>query len=241
MKPYFDSIEFKYIAVAKYQNGIMLYNILNKNSGFLLSLADLFALPYSVYLLDTTGATLKINEVGANICGFSSPDQATGKTIFDVSIGNNAKDLLDNCASVLEQESVKIFDEYNMRFDGRSLQFLSIKFPCYDAEYRLQGTFGISIVLGEHSLADAITQLSDLGLLSKNTPQNQAIKLNLENIFLTPREKECLEYTIKGFTAKQIAKNLHISPRTVEEYLNQLKIKLDVSTKQQMIQKLLNS
>ncbi len=241
MKPYFDSIEFKHIAVAKYQNGIMLYNIINKRTDFLLSLADLFALPYSVYLLDTMGATLKINEVGASICGFSSPDQAIGKTIFDVSIGHSAKNLLDNCASVLQQESVKIFDEYNMRFDGKSLQFLSIKFPCYDAEYQLQGTFGISIVLGEHSLADAITQLSALGLLSQNTSQNQTIKLNLGNVLLTSRETECLEYTVKGFTAKQIAKKLHISYRTVEDYINQVKIKLDVSTKQEMIQKLLNS
>src|SRR5690349_690894 len=159
MKPYFDSIEFNHIAVAKYHNGIMLYNILNKNSDFLLPLADLFALPYSVYLLDAKGATLKINEIGATICGFSSPEKAIGKTIFDVSIGHNAKDLLDNCTLVLKQESVQIFDEYNMRFDGRSLQFLSIKFPCYDSGYQLQGTFGISIVLGEHSLADAITKL----------------------------------------------------------------------------------
>lgn len=242
MKPYFDSsIEFDNIGVARYQNGIMLYNRQSKRPDFLLSLEDLFALPYSIYLLDAKGATLKINEVGASICGFHSPTQAIGKTIFDVSIGHNAKDLLDNCASVLKQESVKIFDECNMRFDGRSLQFLSIKFPCYDSAYQLQGTFGISIVLGEHSLADAITQLSDLGLLSKNASQDQTIKLNLGNVLLTPRETECLEYTVKGFTAKQIAKKLHISSRTVEDYINQVKIKLDVSTKQEMIQKLLSS
>lgn len=241
MNPYFESsIELKDIGIAKYQNGLMLYNrIKNKNIDLLLGLVELFTLPYSVYLLDTKGATVKINEVGASICGFNSPGQAIGKTIFDVSIGNSAKHLLDNCESILQQESVQIFDEFNMRFDGRSLQFLSVKFPCYNAQYQLRGTLGISIVLGEHPLADAIMRLTDLELLPKNTPENQPLKLNLENAILTPREKECLEYTIKGFTAKQIAKTLLISPRTVEEYINQVKLKLGTHTKREMIQKVL--
>ncbi|MFI4963308.1 MAG: LuxR C-terminal-related transcriptional regulator, partial [Legionellales bacterium] len=195
-----------------------------------------------VYLLDVHGATLKINELGASVCGFVGTDQALGKTIFEVSKGNTATDLLNNCESVLKQESVKIFDEFNLRHDGRGLQFLSIKFPCYDVAYQLQGILGISIVLGEHPLAEAITRLTDLGLLPKGTsPQNQPIKLNLCNVALTSRENECLEYTVKGFTAKEIAKKLAISPRTIEEYINQLKFKLGASSKQQMIQKVLGA
>jgi DNA-binding CsgD family transcriptional regulator len=239
--PFFNTIDLEHLAIAKYKNGMMLYDTSTKNADLLLPLIELFALPYSVYLLDMKGATVKINQVGSNICGFKSPSQAIGKTIFDVSMEDKGQDLLDNCDSVLQQESVKIFDEFTLRFDGRSLHFLSIKFPCYDSEYQLKGTLGISIVLGEHPLAEAITQLTDLGLLPRNTPPDQNIKLNLGDISLTPREKECLEYTVKGFTAKQIAKKLLISPRTVEEYLNQLKLKLNVGTKQEMIQKVLDS
>lgn len=102
MNPYFDgSIELKNIDIVRYRNGLLLRHIHNKSTDFLLNLKDLFALPYSVYLLDAKGATLKINEVGSSICGFNSPDQAIGKTIFDVSIGNHTKNLLDNCESVL--------------------------------------------------------------------------------------------------------------------------------------------
>jgi DNA-binding CsgD family transcriptional regulator len=243
MKPYFDyPIDPKNIGVTRYLEGMMLYDIENYKAELLLNSADLFSLLYSVYLLDTHGSTLKINDFGASICGFNTSTQALGKTIFDVSQGNTAKDLLDNCESVLKQESVKIFDEFNLRYDGRSLQFLSVKFPCYDCKQQLQGILGISIVLGEHPLAEAITKLTDLGLLPKNTtPQEQTIKLNLKNILLTPREQECIEYTVKGFTAKEIAKKLLISPRTVEEYLNQLKVKLGASSKQQMIQKVLSA
>lgn len=240
MKLFFDTpVELKNLGIAKYKNGVMLYDTRDKNADLLLNAVDLFALPYSVYLLDIKGATLNINEAGANICGFNSPGQAIGKTIFDVSMNDRAKDLLENCESVLQQESVKIFDEFNQRVDGRTLQFLSIKFPCYDAKYQLQGTLGISIVLGEHPLANAITHLTDLGLLPGNTSEAQQLKLNVGSVVLTPREQECLDYTVRGFTAKEIAKKLLISPRTVEEYLNQLKLKLAVTTKQQMIQKVL--
>ncbi|MCC5792638.1 MAG: helix-turn-helix domain-containing protein [Legionellaceae bacterium] len=69
----------------------------------------------------------------------------------------------------------------------------------------------------------------------------QAIRLHLGDVILTTRENECLELTIKGFTAKEIAKKLSISPRTVEEYLNQVKLKMRVSSKQQLIQKVLRA
>ncbi|RAP35493.1 hypothetical protein B1207_12405 [Legionella quinlivanii] len=240
MKPYFpNSIELNAIGVAKHQNGLMLYNMENKSPELLLSFADLFDLPYSVYLLDARGATVKINEIGAAVCGYKSPEQAVGKTIFDVST-DSARHLLDNCESILKQETIQFFDEFNTRLDGKSLQFLSVKFPCYDSACQLQGTLGISIVLGEHSLADAIMRLTDAGLLPEKTSDNPAIKLNLEDASLTPREQECLEYTVKGFTAKEIARVLSISPRTVEEYINQVKIKLGVSTKREMIQKVLD-
>lgn len=242
MKPYFDSsIDVKCIGITKYQNGMLLYDIRENSHPALINFVTLFALPYSVYLLDSAGATLKINDVGAEICGFNSPEQAIGRSIFDVSMENSAKNLMDNCESVLQQETVKLFDEFNLRHDGRTLHFLSIKFPCYDAGHQLRGTLGVSIVIGEHPLANAIVHLTALGLLPENTSPNQSIKLNLGSVYLTPREQKCLEYTIKGHTAKQIAKKLNLSPRTVEEYLNQLKVKFNVGSKQDMIQKVLSS
>lgn len=242
MKPYFDPpLETNRIGITKYQTGMLLYDIRNNNYPALISFAELFALPYSIYLLDSVGATLKINNAGADICGFNSPEQAIGQSIFDVSTEGSAKNLLDNCESVLQHETVKLFDEFNVRLDGRALHFLSIKFPCYDVKHQLQGTLGLSIVIGEHPLANAIVHLTNLGLLPENTSPNQSIKLDLGSVSLTPREQECLEYTIKGYTAKQIAKKLDISPRTVEEYLNQLKVKFNVVSKQDMIQKVLGS
>lgn len=54
---------------------------------------------------------------------------------------------------------------------------------------------------------------------------------------LTEREHDCLNYLLKGLTAKESAKVLGISPRTVEEYLAQLRYKLQCKDKGEVISK----
>ena len=45
------------------------------------------------------------------------------------------------------------------------------------------------------------------------------------SIVLTPREEQCLQLYRLGKTAKETARILSLSPRTVEEYLNNIKAK----------------
>lgn len=51
------------------------------------------------------------------------------------------------------------------------------------------------------------------------------------------REIECLQLTMHGKTAKQIARILEISHRTVEEYLTNIKIKTHSTSKSELIEK----
>lgn len=55
---------------------------------------------------------------------------------------------------------------------------------------------------------------------------------------VSSREIECLLHTIVGASAKQVARQLGISPRTVETYLEQLKIKFECRSKLALIGKL---
>ena len=57
---------------------------------------------------------------------------------------------------------------------------------------------------------------------------------------LTPREKDCLQYLRQGFSAKLIARELSISPRTVEDYVRNIYQKLDCHSKAELLQKLKN-
>lgn len=60
-----------------------------------------------------------------------------------------------------------------------------------------------------------------------------------DEIYLTTREVECSYCLIYGYTAKQMAKAMKISPRTVENYIYNLKSKFKTDSRAGLIGKLL--
>ena|SRR3990167_5347114 len=52
---------------------------------------------------------------------------------------------------------------------------------------------------------------------------------------LTKREMECLQYLLQGYSTKEIARELDISPRTVEVHHFSIKNKLGFSNSKKMI------
>lgn len=57
-----------------------------------------------------------------------------------------------------------------------------------------------------------------------------------KNISITKREIETIKNIISGRTIKEVAKQMMISPRTVEDYLNSLRTKLRLQKKSDIIQ-----
>lgn len=62
-----------------------------------------------------------------------------------------------------------------------------------------------------------------------------------KTLYLTKREADCIAYMLDGATAKQTAKALGISYRTVESHFYQVKEKLFCSTKEELIKSLIDS
>lgn len=55
---------------------------------------------------------------------------------------------------------------------------------------------------------------------------------------ISKREKEVLYFLVRGHTAKMISKNLSISPRTVEQHLENIKRKIGVYSKACLIDRI---
>lgn len=72
------------------------------------------------------------------------------------------------------------------------------------------------------------------GLYSMATHHESAQELKKILLF-TERELACLCFLVRGFSAKQIAQYLKISPRTVEVFIDRMKKKLEFSCKSQLI------
>jgi DNA-binding NarL/FixJ family response regulator len=75
-----------------------------------------------------------------------------------------------------------------------------------------------------------------LDLLSKSAFEKEKTNTesSLENL-LSEREKEILQYTIKGFSPKQIAETLYISVFTVRKHIAHIYEKLHVNTNMQIM------
>lgn len=58
-----------------------------------------------------------------------------------------------------------------------------------------------------------------------------------EPVYLTKREWECLFFLCKGKSVKQISRNLNLSTRTVESYLQNCKVKFSAYNKFDLIEK----
>lgn len=60
-------------------------------------------------------------------------------------------------------------------------------------------------------------------------------------IYLTSREAECVVCLLRGKTFNEAARMLKLSPRTIEFYVKNMKIKLNCKSRSELIEKILNS
>ncbi len=58
---------------------------------------------------------------------------------------------------------------------------------------------------------------------------------DLDDVYLSKRETECLYFLSKGNTIKEIGKSLMISPRTVEVYIQNAKMKTQLKSKTELL------
>lgn len=72
---------------------------------------------------------------------------------------------------------------------------------------------------------------------------NETVKLTefSQRFGLTAREQETVRFLLKGFTSKEIAQRMEISPNTVKAFLRLVMVKMNVSTRSGIIGQLVGS
>lgn len=127
---------------------------------------------------------------------------------------------------------------------NKSLVFVTrcIRVPIRDNTGKILGVMGQTIILSSRSnLCEAMQALMkiDKKNLDSSMQMNFAYQLKPypNSLQLTSRETECLFLLVRGKTAKEIGKFLDISSRTVESHIENIKIKLNVSSRSQIISK----
>lgn len=185
---------------------------------------------------------LKGNYVGCNPLmlqanGMQSEHELIGKTDLELFGQKHAPVLMKNDREVCQRDKSNTYIELAQEYNNyaESHRYLSYKAPIRSQHGKMMGIFGLSFLLnGEDSLFTALSEISSLinpGIFENLLKQTS----NRVPTCLSKQQTECLYFLVKGMSCKQIANMLGLSHRTVERYLDTVKLKLNCYNKSELI------
>ncbi|MEO8400352.1 MAG: LuxR C-terminal-related transcriptional regulator [Gammaproteobacteria bacterium] len=231
------------LIIQRWRNGIKLVRLTKSKRQIYseYSVMDYLQLPKPllVYFYNRENVFQNVNEALAETNGFESAQNAVGKTMYHVAKKESADELIANNLEVIKYEKIKIIEESLERKDDISFVGLSIKSPWYNDDNEVIGVFGCSLMLDSQPISEALCHIAKLGLLDAKgfATKNTLPGFQINGCYLSQREKECLYFCVRGKTASETAKALGLSKRTIETYLANIKIKLDIPSKSDLIEK----
>ena len=170
--------------------------------------------PIGIFFKDTDGKYLFNNRYLLKISGFKHNNTMVGKTDYDMSWADITEVLIAHDQLVAEKGTT-IFKEELKLDDGGNRTYLTTKSSFRPMLSKQSvGTIGICFDLKtfkQHQLANEESWLDHIG--------------NGLNLSFTAREKECINWLIKGKSAYEISLILGISQRTVESHTENIKYK----------------
>jgi DNA-binding CsgD family transcriptional regulator len=227
------------LSLYRHGNGVKLAKS-NTSSRLEQSMSHIRHLPFNIYFKNTAGAFIFMNEVAVAATGFSSMANAFGKSVYDISPTNNADEIHENDKAIMQANKVTLLEEHAIRNDGTDYRFLTVKSPWYDDQNNIMGIFGCSIMLDSTSFVESLSLLIQMGLLYPTKNKNTFLELENAGMHLSKREHDVLRLLIRGKTAREIAAVLVLSKRTIEHHLENIKEKLHVKSRSELIEKVID-
>ena len=171
------------------------------------------------------------NDTFLRYSGLASEEEALGLTDYDLPWHNYAdiyyKHELDALAGK-EYSAIIPFKDHK----GNEYIFLNNKAPRRNQDDKIIGTVSYAMEVINPPVFEFVS------LLQKSlSDQSIANYFSIQDTHLSSRESECLFYLLRGNTAKQIARLLSLSPKTVEHYIENMKLKFHCQTKSELISK----
>lgn len=236
------------LIVQPYLNGIKL--IKPKDEPVLFpSINSLFAMPLMVYFVNFDASYIDANHFTrlTNIPGdqgYYSDNDLKGTLFSDIFQKETVQILTNENNNLLNTKKLTIYESIGTRrLDDLSFSSLSFKFPVFDSKDKIVGVFGISALTDRsvfkeaESLASSMERIIQTGLISP--AKNILPGFHIQDVYFSKQEIKCLRLLVTGKTIKLIGQQLGLSPRTVEYYLINIKRKLNVKTKSELIEKVI--
>lgn len=188
--------------------------------------------------LDYIGSSQTLND----FIGFPKKDYIIGKNDYDLPWENYADVYRGGDHDIITTQKAITFLHPMRFYSGSEVIILTQKSPVFSESQEVVGISGTVSVVSKPSCIQNILQLNqyDYDLTGQNqkyAPIQYTLYENFDRFNLSEREVTCLFYLIRGKTAKEMAPLLCISKRTVEKHIDNIKVKLNCSSKSEVITK----
>lgn len=219
------------------------------------------SIPGIICWKNTEGEYQGCNNYAAAILKLDSSKDIKGRTLPELMPKKYAEPLLQNDQEVINTNKEKVTEEVSVNLEGSEAVYLSRKIPLHDKKGTVVGMVAVSFDISNQKNLEKKLEIAkkeatlkidpDLLLKGKQEdlgklPQFLGLKkfqlaedYHEQQVQLTKREAQCIAHLASGKTAKQIAKILTLSPRTVEFYLDKAKHKLKCHNQAELIAKTL--
>lgn len=203
----------------------------------LIRVKDLIEAPFNTYFLNVDSVNQRLNPCTAATIWKDNPDACLNKSIFDLAKKSCAEIIHSIDKSVLAtRRAILTEEEIITQQDEIITNIITLKFPWFNANRKPQGIVGLSIIVGEQDAAAALQQWVKWGILPVALKEQTNMLSN--STYLSRRELQIASLLKRGKTAREIAIHLSLSRRTVEHYMHNMKIKLGVSKKSELVEAL---
>jgi DNA-binding CsgD family transcriptional regulator len=165
------------------------------------------------YIKDLSGIYLYCCPNQARAAGFDNNEDLVGLSDFDMWDAKESAKLKTNDQKVIFSKEPKVLVEQLTRHDGMKIIGSSFKSALFGKTKKIIGVIGLSIF--------------------RELERTETFNLSF-------REMDCLFWLVKGFSIKQISTQLHLSSRTIEHYLENIKLKLNCRVRSELIAKALH-
>ncbi len=199
-------------------------------------------LPGYVYLQNKESHCLACNSAIANWFGYNHPKDILGRSVFDIPIIEHlAEGFYNQNLEAYQQEKQLKMLEFTYDKNNEFFACLIIKKPFYDSKGNKLGVIGQGFDLDQNSIIKLSQVILNTTKANRIENGSYYIENQVDEYNLTPRETECLFYLLRGKTTKEIGSILSLSPRTIESYLDSIKLKMNCHKKGAVIEKAINS
>ncbi|MBX9586347.1 MAG: helix-turn-helix transcriptional regulator [Gammaproteobacteria bacterium] len=188
-----------------------------------------------------------INRAGAVSLGFKS-SKISYESPTDYDIPNHLREHADQFVEldnyVLKTGipiSILCFGKYS---DGQWRMHICNVHTILNNNNCIMGLAGNSIEITDTPLMRSALFLIEGGMIFNQDINHPHFNLILQNAYddfkLSSRESECLFFYIRGYTAKEVALKMGIKYKTIQNYLERIKIKMGCSSRSQIVEKALH-